>query len=153
MTTKLIAIIDNGSGKRGASCDDCGISLRYEYHTDDGGRYGSECVHRHIHSPNWMTFKADRDAKFLANLQRDIERQLNQILSEQNPIRYTHFSDGSGYFNISRYSETGAAEVVEKLLELGWTKEVYQTKEGWTLSNNRSQFYLITPPDYSREEQ
>jgi len=108
MIAKLIAIIDNGVGKRGRTCD-----------------------------------KLQRDI--------DIERQLNQILTEQKPIRYDLFSDGSGHFNISRYSETGAAEVVEKLLKLGWTKQVYRTKEGWALKTSRSQVYLISPPHFRRQ--
>ena len=147
MAEILIAIIDNGSGKRGGTCDDCGIALRYEYHTSDGGRYGCECIHRHIHNPDWMTFKAERDAKLFAKRQRDIERQLKVALEQQKPLRYTVFhQDGSGYLNIGRYGEQGAAEVIAKLLDLGWTKEIYRTKEGWTISNNRSRNYLINPP-------
>jgi len=147
MTEKLIAIVDNGIGKRGRTCDDCGIALRYEYHTSDGGRYGCECIHRHIHSPDWMTFKAKRDAEKFAKLQQDIDRQLQMALKSQKPLRYELFhQDGSGYLNISHYGEHGAAEVVAKLLELGWTKEIYRTPEGYTLSNNRSRTYLIKPP-------
>ena len=116
MTTRVIAIIDNGAGKRGECCDDCGIALRYEYHTDDGGRYGSECVHRHIHAEDWMTYKAAKDAKILAS----IERQYN-IAKNYGILTCTIYSDNSATIRgISRYGEDGTKTVIDRLLIDGW---------------------------------
>jgi len=115
--TKIITIIDNGSGKRGQSCDDCGIALRYEYHTEDGGIYGSECVHRHIHDQDWLTYKAARDAKVLAA----IERQYTEAIKHTR-LQCTIYSDDSAEIRgISRYSEDGTIVVIDRLVSEGWT--------------------------------
>jgi pullulanase/glycogen debranching enzyme len=120
---KLIAIIDNGSSKRG-TCDDCGAALRYEYHTSDGGRYGSECVHRHIHALDWVTFNAARDAREF-NRRLAGFRRMYPIARKNSQITYHEYRDGSiGAVNIARYGEAGQEMLVTTLLAEGWAKEI-----------------------------
>ncbi len=115
---KVIAILDNGPGKRGSACDDCGTMLRYEYHTDDGGRYGSRCIHAHIHDQDWLTFQAAQDAKKLKMIQRHLAR-----IAEWHTLECTIYRDGSATIRgISRYGED-SAETIEELKALGWRIE------------------------------
>lgn len=114
---KVVTIIDNGSGKRGQPCDDCGTALRYEYHTDDGGIYGSECVHRHIHDQDWLNYKAVRDARILAA----IERQYTEA-TKYTKLQCIIYSDSSATIRgISRYGEDGTKIVIDRLVAEGWT--------------------------------
>lgn len=141
MAAKLIAILDNGSGKRGGTCDDCGTALRYEYHTDDGGRYGSECIHRHIHPPDWLTFKATRDAKEFNRRLAGFQR-MYPIAKAAGKIEYTEFRDGSIWLPFARYGESGQEMVVEQLLADGWQREVFK-KNDFALVTNRSTKYVL----------
>jgi len=122
---RIIAIIDNGPGKRGCCCDDCGIALRYEYHTDDGGRYGSECVHRHIHAEGWMTYKAAKDAKILASIERQYKAAKNH-----KSLTCAIYPDNSAIIRgISRYGEDGTRAVIDRLVGEGW--ELRQVAPGY----------------------
>jgi hypothetical protein len=114
--SKVITILDNGSGKRGQSCDDCGTALRYEYHTDDGGIYGSECVHRHIHDQDWLSYKAARDAKLMAAIKRQYAEAI-----KHTRLQCTIYSDDSATIRgISRYGENGTKVVIDRLIAEGW---------------------------------
>jgi hypothetical protein len=120
---KLLTVFDNGSGKRGQPCDDCGTMLRYEYHLDDGSIYGSCCVKAHLdHSPNWLTLRAANDARTAAKIETGKTRQLAACL-QRNMVTCTVFRDGSAVIDgISRYSESGTMEAIEALVTMGWVK-------------------------------
>ena len=118
---KLLAVYDNQ--KRIGTCDECGALLRYEYVTDIG-IYGSECVHKHIHTPEWATLKGKQDAETFALRQQVSDKMYTWFTSHDVPYYY-EFRDGSGYFQwyVNSTQKYVAPEVLKKLLADGYQKE------------------------------
>lgn len=137
---RLLTVFDNGSGKRGHACDDCGTTLRYEYHLDSGAVYGSCCVKAHLdHAPNWLTLRAANDARIAAKIKTDKTRQLAACL-QRNMVTCTVFRDGSAVIDgISRYSESGTTEAIEALVTMGWVK----TRTGSGYMPGSSKYILL----------
>lgn len=140
MIEQLLGIFDNGNSANRGTCNDCGASLRYEYLTS-GGVYGSECVHAHIHKPDWMTLKAKHDA----DKWRGIQNTLNALVAElgdRGIVKYTEYRDGSkSVAGFWAYGPSEARDIfIDKLISAGWIRS---DPEPWLAGSKR---YTLTRP-------
>ena len=121
---KLLAIYDNQ--KKIGTCDECGAKLRYEYVTDKGC-YGSECIHKHTHTPDWVKLNGKKDSEYFAVKSLRFNK-LYGFLSSQKRVYYYEYRDGSGMFQ----HQTGkidveiAPEILAKMLANGYSKTFEQ---------------------------
>lgn len=126
MDNYIVAVIDNNTKERN-NCDDCGAVLRYEYHVSNDGLYGSECVHRHIHSFSDYSLNGRKDSKIYNEKIIWAERQANWIINncKITEVNFIEYNDCSGRLFAGKLSYTKNSEfIVKKLLEYGWKKEV-----------------------------
>lgn len=141
MSERLLAVMDNGQRVRG-ECDDCGASLRYEYVTD-AGIYGSECVHRHIHQPDWMTLKAKHDAEKWAAIQNSLNALTAELVNIKS-IECVEYRDGSiSILGIwQHYIYNAVVIFVNGLIDAGWNKS---NVESWITPGSHK--YTLTRPE------